>query len=111
MENITLMQIGEYVAFLVGLFSGIGYLSKSLKKSFKTALNEEIEPIKHTVTQNRLDNLKNFIVLVFDDIENGIEIGETTKERLYDALDSYEGLGGNSYIHKRKMRLEKEGKL
>lgn len=111
MENITLGDIGEYLAFIVAFFSGIGYLSKTLKKSFKTALNEEIEPIKKTVTENRLDNLKNFIVLVFDDLENGVEVGETTKERLYDALDSYEKNGGNSYIHKRKIKLEQEGKL
>lgn len=112
MENINLGQISVALLFIYALIDVIDKLHNKFKNPLKTIIKQEIEPLKIQMTKDRIDNLKNFIVKCLDDLEIGEDLGETTKERLGEALDTYSNeLKQNSYIHKRVVKLEKEGKL
>ena len=60
MENITLGDIGMFVAFMVALISGIAFLKKNLKDWITAAMKPELDPLheKMDVLQNDLATLK-----------------------------------------------------
>ena len=112
MENITLGQITAFLTFIVGILGTTKVLFSELKKWFKQTLNEEIHPIREELKNSRIDNLKNFIVMCFDNLDKGEDLSEITKERLLESLDIYfNDLKQNSYIHSRYEKIKKEGKL
>lgn len=59
----------------------------------------------------QLDNCKNYLVQAIAKVESGQNLTPVEKERYWENYDTYVKLGGNSYIHSKTERLEKEGKL
>ncbi len=118
MENITLGQISTFLAFLIVLIGSIVTILKYAKKGLKSALNDEFEPIKNElnnldkkITLNTLNQDKNFLTKCFDDIDSGIPLSETTKERIFECMKDYRNNGGNSYIEHRFNSLKNKGLL
>lgn len=118
MKGITIEEIGEYAAFLVAVIGSVLTLGKYLKRGLKNLLKDEFEPINkelkdlgNKITNNTLNQDKNFLTRCFDDLDKGIELNQTTKERIYECMEEYTELGGNSYIHGRFENLKKAGKL
>lgn len=118
MENITLGEIGEIIAFLVAFIGGIGILLMYIKKALKSLFKEELEPIKEQIAKNNelisdvdLNSTKNYLSKCFNDLRKGQEISEANVTRIYEQMEHYEKLGGNSYIHKEFDDLKKEGLL
>lgn len=114
MESITLGQISTFLGFLVVLVGSILTLIKYAKKGLKSALNDEFEPIKKElsnldtkITLNTLNQDKNFLTKCFDDLESGVSVSETTKERIFECMKDYKKNGGNSYIEHRFNSLKK----
>lgn len=118
MENITLGQIAVIVAFIVGLWTGVDSIIKKVNLATEKALDKALKP-----TNDKIDNLskkidtvdmnatKNFIVTTIEDIEKGLTIDETTKQRLYEQIEHYYKLGGNSYLRDKLEYLKKKGLL
>ena len=98
MENITLGQIAIGVSFLVGLISGVGYLSSISRKWLKDAMKEQLDVIANRLDQVDMESTKNYLVTYLSDIEKGKAIDEIEKERFYEQYQHYQSLGGNSYI-------------
>ena len=118
MENITLSQISTFLGFLVVLIGSVLTLLKYAKKGLKSALNDEFQPIKEElvsldkkITLNTLNQDKNFLTKCFDDLDRGVSLSETTKERIFECMKDYRGNGGNSYIEHRFNTLKKDGLL
>lgn len=64
MENITLADIGVFVAFLVSLISGIAYLKKHLKDWIQSAVKEDFEAM-----DKKIDKIQNDLTTMRDDID------------------------------------------
>lgn len=118
MENITLGQIALAVAFIVGLWTGIDTLVKKInsatEKALKEALkptNEKIDALSKKIDTVDLNSTKNFIVTTIEDVEKGLTIDETTKQRLYEQIEHYYKLGGNSYLRDKLDNLKKNSLL
>ena len=108
MEGITLGQISAFLGSLAILIGTILTLIKYAKNGLKSALKDEFEPIKKElsnldikVTQNTLNQDKNFLTKCFDDLDRGVPLSETTKERIFECMKDYKTNGGNSYIEHR----------
>ena len=108
MEVITLGQISAFLGSLAILIGTILTLIKYAKNGLKSVLKDEFKPIKEEltnldkkVTQNTLNQDKNFLTKCFDDLDKGIELSETTKERIFECMKDYKVNGGNSYIEHR----------
>ena len=69
----------------------------------------------HTLKDNQqeidLNSTKNYLSKCFNDLKQGQELSESCKQRIYEQMEHYESLGGNSYIHQEFENLKKEGKL
>lgn len=118
MENITIGQISVVISFLVAFISGIGILLNYTKKALKSLFKEELEPIKEEVSKNNkliqevdMNSTKNYLSKCFNDLRKGQDISEANMQRIYEQMEHYEKLGGNSYIHKEFEDLKKEGLL
>ena len=118
MENITLKEISVLISFLVAFIGGIGILFNYTKKALKSLFKEELEPIKEEVSKNNkliqevdMNSTKNYLSKCFNDLRKGQEISEANKQRIYEQMEHYSKLGGNSYIHKEFEDLKKEGLL
>ena len=110
MENITLEFIGEFVAFLVALVGGLGYLNKTLKTWLTNLMKAEFEQLNTRLDQVDLEACKNFLVRTIPDIEDGT-VNETEKQRFYEQYEHYLKMGGNTYIQHKVEMLQKEGKI
>lgn len=106
MENITLGQISQYLAFLVGLIVSVRYLSKELQNQ----INNLLKPINNSIKDLDVSQCKNFLVRFLADVEQGKKIDKVEEERAYELYDHYTNdLKQNSYIHRRWEELmEKE---
>ena len=118
METITIGQISLAITFMVGLISGVGALTGSMKKWINKALEDQFDHTNKRIDslQLRIDEVdaaacKNFLVARLAEVENGREMSETTKERFYEQYEHYIKIGGNSYIRKKVEQLEADGKL
>ena len=118
MENITLGEISKIIAFLVAFIGGIGVLLMYIKKALKSLFKEELEPIKEQVAKNNelistvdLNSTQNYLTKCFNDLRTRQQISETNIQRIYEQMEHYEKLGGNSYIAHKGEKLQKEGKL
>lgn len=106
MENITIGQIGTFLALIVGILGSMKYLSNEVKKFLEKSLN----PINDSIKNLDISQCKNFLVRYLADVEQGNILDEVEKERAYEIYDHYTNdLKQNSYIHKRWEELiEKE---
>ena len=118
MQNITLGEIGTFLGFLVALVGSVLTILKYAKNGLKLALKDEFKPIKEDlinldkkITQNTLNQDKNFLIRCFDDLEKGATLSETTKERIFESMKSYDENGGNGYIKHRFDAIVKAGLL
>ena len=106
MENITIGQIGTFLALIVGILGSTKYLSNEVKKFLEKSLN----PINESIKNLDVSQCKNFLVRYLADVEQRNKLDEVEKERAYEIYDHYTNdLKQNSYIHKRWEELiEKE---
>lgn len=111
MEHITLGQIALGVSFLVGLISGVGYLSSVSRKWLKDAMKEQLDVIANRLDQVDMESTKNYLVTYLSDIERGKAIDEIEKERFYEQYQHYQSLGGNSYIKNKVDQMRGKGWL
>lgn len=111
MENLTLGQIAIGISFLVGLISGVGYLSSISRKWLKDAMKEQLDVIAHRLDQVDMESTKNYLVTYLSDIERGKALDEIEKERFYEQYQHYCNLGGNSYIKNKVDQMRGKGWL
>ena len=117
MNNITLQQIYEGIAFIVALVGGFTALANILKKPMDK-VSGQIDTVDKKVTKvsKDLDEVKDGTMnslrqSLVRDCENCIANGEITSDQLQmisDAYESYKNLGGNGYI---TLLVEKATKL
>lgn len=97
MENITLGQLGNSIAFLVALIGGVEFLAFRMRKW----IQKEIDPLKIELKKNSLNTMKNTIC------NNMIPLSE----RVYVGKEYIEN-GGNGavkiLVHKLEEEYEKE---
>ena len=118
METVTIGQIGLAITFLVGLITGIGFLSKQMKSWITKSMKEPLDTIKTDIKSineriNEVDKnaCKNFLVARLSEIEQGNQLEEIESERFWEQYQHYIEIGGNSYIKRKVEQLIKEGKL
>ena len=81
----------------------------SIIKSISTHKTKHIE---QKIDKIAIESIKNFLVRTLSEIENGEEIDEVVKLRLYEQYDTYTNIyHQNSFIHSKWEKLRKEGKL
>ena len=119
MENITLGFIKEVLEFIAAfIVAGTPIMvlaSKIFKNQFKKnieplneELKKELQELKISVKNMDVAQCQNFLVRCFNDLENGIELDETIKERMAECYDHYTNdLKQNSYIHRKWDKLMK----
>ena len=105
--GITIKEIGEILALIVGIIGSIEFLIKRLRKILKY----ELQPINNRLDDIELSTDKNFLVRFLADVEKENDLDPVEKERFYETYERYKKLGGNSYITHKVEKLEKEGKL
>ena len=111
MEGITLGQISLAITFIVGLISGIGYLSTMSRKWIKSALKEELTDITMKLDKVDLESTKNYLVTTLADVERGKTLDEIEKQRFYEQYQHYQEKGGNSYIKHKAEEVKNKGWL
>ncbi len=126
MENITLGFIKEIIVFIGAFITSGGTILVLANKVLKNQITKNIEPLNKELkdeilaTREDIKELKvevkkmdvsqcqNFLVRCFNDLENGIELDETIKERMSECYDHYTNdLKQNSYIHRKWEKLMK----
>lgn len=104
MENVTLADIGIFVAFLVSLISGIAYLKKHLKEWIQLAvksdfdtLNEKMETIQADLTrmqdgldQEKADQARYRILRFSDETLQGVKHTQEHFNQILQAITDYE---------------------
>lgn len=104
MENITLADIGIFVAFLVSLISGIAYLKKHLKEWIQLAvkpdfdtLNEKMETIQTDLTkmqdgldQEKADQARYRILRFSDETLQGVKHTQEHFNQILQEITDYE---------------------
>jgi len=116
MGEITIGQIFEIGAWLIGAGATIGGLCKMFNKGLSIALkplNDKMDAIAEDNRRIELEAHKNFLVRFLADVEQGQPIDEIELERFYEVYGRYTSpeLRGNSYIHDKVEKLKKAGKL
>ena len=117
-EGWTLGGLVALTSVLIVLISNLKRLSSELTVSLTKIIKKEIEPLEGKIDamSKQIDSVeaeatKNFLVTTIGEIERNGWTDETTKQRLYEEMERYEELGGNSYVHARFEQLKKEGKI
>lgn len=118
MGNWTVEQIATGLAILVGVVSGVTYLTKQLKdwieklldSKFKD-LNARIDSIEDKIDKVDTETCKNFLVRFLADVENGTVIFDAEKQRFWEEYEHYISTGGNSYVKEWVDKLKKKGLL
>ena len=100
MEQITLGEIGNFLAYVAGLGASVTAIVHFVKK----AVEKLLVPLA-------MDNAKNYIVPFLARLERGEPVDPIELERFHEELTYYTDHGGNSYIKDRVGKLKKEGKL
>lgn len=100
MEQITLGEIGNFLAYIVGLGASVTAITHFVKKA-----------VEKLLIPYGLDNAKNYIVPFVAKLERGETISDIELERFHEEFTWYCDHGGNSYIKSRVEKLQKEGKL
>ena len=106
------------VSSLATLITSGGVILKFAKNSFTKVIHEELVPIKDDLSELKtnqreidMNATKNYLSKCFNDLKQGQELSESCKQRIYEEMEHYEGLGGNSYIHQEFENLKNQGKL
>lgn len=117
-QDLTLGQFSAGLLFLIGLAVGIKAVYSGFKQGVSNLLddkfkdvNTKIDNIDEKLTTVELNSCKNYIVPYLADMERGGIPDEIERKRFWDAYETYKNKGGNSYIHDRVNKLQKEGKL
>ncbi len=118
MDGITLASIVDFVKVVAAFITGATVIYKLVSTAFKKALASELNPVveklealerKHDLSDR--EQAKNFIVRFLADVEQGQEIDKDELHCFWDNYELYKSMGGNSYIHDKVEKLQKEGKL
>lgn len=113
MDNITLKQIWDVMAW----FIGFGGATVAIVHAVKSAIAKGFKPIEDKISEVDKNATKNYLVQVIADIDRNGKIDGASRVRFYEQYEHYSkpkkdgGLGENSYIHDEVERLKKEGKL
>lgn len=118
MEDWTVGQIIGTLTLIAGGLTALGVITKKacgmIAKYLQAQLapiNTKLDKLSHQTTENDKNRAMDFIVRFLADVEQGATIDAEEKRRFYENYDLYVSLGGNSYIHSKVERLQKEGKL
>lgn len=118
MEGLTLGQIGAAITFIVGLISGVAYLSSMSRRWIRLVLDEKIREvdtklneIATRIGQVDMESCKNYLVQVLSSVEKGNTLDEIEKERFYEQLQHYQNIGGNSYIKRKVEELKSKNMI
>lgn len=111
-QNLTLLDIGLIVAFIVGLIEGVKKLKKMIKDFFKGLLDDQFAALNVRLNDIDKQTCKNFLVRYLADIERGELIYDAEQQRFWEEYDHYvDELHENSYVKEWVAKLKKEGKL
>lgn len=118
MESWTVGQIIGTLTLIAGGITALGVIAKkgseAVTRWFQHQLapiNTKLEKLDEKATVADKNRAMDFIVRFLADVEQGAPIDEEEKKRFWENYDLYTSLGGNSYIHSKVEKLEKEGKL
>lgn len=118
MENLTLSQIAAAITFVVGLISGVGFISSRTKVWIKQSMAEQFISLENRLNalDKRLDQVdleacKNYLVQQLSNVEKGGYMDDFERQRFYEEYEHYQKLGGNSYIKRKKEELEANNRL
>lgn len=100
MEQITLGEIGNVFAYIVGLGASVAAIVHFVAK----AVNKVFTPYA-------LDSAKDYLVLFLARVERGEPVDNIEVERFHERYSFYIDHGGNSYIKDKVEKLKKDGKL
>lgn len=118
MEQITVVELTEFVKYLAGAVAAISALLVGLKKILKKLFDEQMKAINARLDKLEADNKKtdlerskDFLVSFlaraqWDTVSDAIEI-----QRFWEVFQHYVDNGGNSYIKEKVTKLKSEGKL
>lgn len=119
MDGITLGEISNVLVFIAGILTAGGAIAGFMSKRFSKVMKDELKPLNNKidevserVKQVDIDNCKNYLQQAISSIDAGEKLDSAARERFYENYDHYtKDLHLNSWVHKEKERLEKEGKL
>lgn len=119
MENITLGDVSETIAFFAGIIASCSAVFIFMKKKMTKLFQEELKPINDKIDnisiqakQVDIDNCKNYLQQTITAVDAGECMSSSAIQRFYEVYDHYtDDLHLNSWVHVEKERLEKEGKL
>lgn len=77
----------------------------------KTKIESLLADIKKDISKETLDRCKVDLINAMSEIHKGIEITEEQRRIIYEEKETYNKLGGDSYVDDMFDRLKKEGKL
>lgn len=104
----------ETLGIVVGMIGGFVPIYFALKRSMKSAIKEQTDPIARQldILQKDIDSLtkadcKNFLVSYLSDKEKGVPMSSAVEARAYEVKDRYKAKNGNSYIKDEWERIMK----
>lgn len=77
----------------------------------KTRIETLLADIKKDIGKETLDRCKADLINAMSEIHKGVEITEEQRRIIYEEKETYNKLGGDSYVDDMFERLQKEGKL
>ncbi len=104
--NIKLEELINTIILLASFVGALGVLQKVTTKK----IEELFEPVNNKLEEERMSRLRSDIVSLMCGAENG-SLSEEQKILAHEEYDEYVKLGGNSYVHSKWEKLEKEGKI
>ena len=101
---------------IVSIIGAVSVITTTIIQAFTarkaTKINERFEELDKKIDTIAIGGIKNFLVRTLAELENGEEIDDAVKARLYEEYDRYtKQYHQNSYIHTKWEKLRKEEKL
>ena len=97
------------------LFTTLGVVATALiqkhEANKKTKIETLLGAIKLDIQNETLNRCKADLINAMSEIHKGIKLTEEQKRIIYEEKETYNKLGGNSYVDEMFERLKKEGKL
>jgi hypothetical protein len=97
------------------LFTTLGVVATAFIQKKNTDKKDKIETllsdIKIDIQQETLNRCKADLINAMSEIHNGTKLTEEQRRIIYEEKETYNSLGGNSYVDDMFDRLKKEGKL
>ncbi len=127
--RIAVEDITTFISVIAGVITGLGIIAKFLDNMMKKWVTSLVDPINKKIEDYNsemirlleknsqeirnvdLSQCKNFISRYLADMERGQDLTEIEYERFNDILGHYDGIGGNSYVHRKIDKLKDQGKL